>query len=125
MELQWEVTEAVREMRSESVTSEKRIKMFDEFSRVNRDVFRQIHLLRKTIAARRMENAPPHAPNPIPPRSEAEGILQERRSIILQEVATKRNASNQLSPEARIAAVNRDLVFFKKRIASLRELGRQ
>ena len=125
VELQWDVIGAVREMRASPTSPENRIRMFDEFSQANREAFQRIDTLRKTIAVQRMGNAPPHVPIPLPARSAEEAILRERRSIILQEIATRRNASNQLPPEERIAAMDRDRAYFKERADSLRELGKQ
>ena len=119
-ELQSEVATAVGEMRSYDVTSEKRIRMFDEFRRANRDVFQQIRTLRKAIAARRMENAPPTLPIRPSPRSEAEAALQDRMSAVVQEIEARRNASDRLAPEERIAAMDRDRALFKERADSLR-----
>ena len=123
-ELQWEVAGAVAEMRSYDVPPETRIRMFDQFHRANREVFQEIRTLRKAISDRRRENAPPQAVQPAP-RSPAVATVLEHRNAIVQEIAAKRNASKHLSPEERIAAMDRDRAFFKVRTDSLRELGRQ
>ena len=123
-ELQWEVAEAVEEMRRYDVPPETRIRMFDEFHRANREVFQEIRTLRKAISDRKLENAPPVAVHTAL-RSPAEAALLERRNAIVQEIAAKRNASEHLGPAERIAALDRDRAFFKERAAALRELGRQ
>ena len=124
-ELQWEVAEAVDEMRSDDVPPETRIRMFDQFHRANREVFQEIRTLRKAISDRRLENAPPPMAVPPAPRSPEEAALLERRNAIVQEIAAKRNASERLAPEERIAVLDRDRAFFQERAAALRELGRQ
>lgn len=124
-ELQLDVAAAVQEMRSYDITAAKRIGMFDEFRAANREAFQRIRTLRKAISERKMENAPPPVDVQPAPHSQAEAALLERRSSIMEEIATMRTAGNRLSPEERIAAMDRDLTLFKERLASLREIGRQ
>ena len=124
-ELEVDVAEAVAEMRSYVLPPEKRIQMFDEFRRNNTEAFQAIRKLRKAISDRKLENAPPLVAVHPAPRSPAEIALLERRNTILEQITSKRNASNQLPPEEQIAAMDRDRAFFKERIDALRALGRQ
>ena len=122
-ELQWEVADAVREMREEKVPPEKRIAMFDEFSRVNRDVFQDIRALRKMIGERQRATAPPLVPSP--PRSEAEARLRATRDAILRELDARKDALAELTAEERIAAKDRDRAFYQERMNALRENSKQ
>ena len=120
-QLQWDVADAIRQMRDEKVSPEKRIAMFDEFTRVNRDVFQDIRALRKSIGDQRLEAAPPIVIPP--PRSEEEARLRGQREALAQELAAKRDALAKLTPEERIAAVDRDRDFYRQRIKALREIS--
>ena len=122
-ELQWEVADAIREMREEKVSPEKHIAMFDEFSRVNREVFQDIRALRKMIGERQRGATPPLVPSP--PRSETEARLHATRDAILRELDARKDALAKLTAEERIAAKDRDRAFYQESMNALRENSKE
>ncbi len=122
-QLQWEVADAAREMREENVLPARRIAMFEEFLRVNRDVFSDISTLRNAISERQRVAAPAFTQSP--PGSEAETRLRATREAILRELAAKRAALASLDPEERIAARERDRDFYRHRMDEFRENSKQ
>lgn len=105
-----EFSDAIAEMRAQQISPRHRVRDFDEFLKVNREVIQELRELQKRIALQHSASTPAPIAISLAGRTPEEATLAERSQTLIQETATRRAAIEQLEPRERIAAMSEEAV---------------
>lgn len=126
--LEDEIRQAVQELNARDISPQERIGAMDAFLKNNKDAFQTAQTLRKKIQAASAAKSEASTRSSLVNLSQNQALssasqtLLTQRDTILNEINTKLDAADQLSPVERIAAIDRDKAFIEERTAALRQI---